>query len=96
MGSSSTWTFLTNHAAVLIRVAEQPRITLRELSDAMGITERAVSRIVTELASEGYIEINKEGRRNVYSVRLDARLRRREMRSVTVGDLLALLRGPAD
>lgn len=94
MASPSTWTFLTNHAIVLVLVAKQPRSTLRELSDAMGITERAVSRIVTELVREGYLEIAKEGRRNVYEVRREALLRRKETRPVSVGDLLALLLGP--
>ncbi len=94
MTSTSTWTFLTNHAIILVSVAERPRLTLREMSDTIGITERAVSRIVNDLAADGYVEIRKEGRRNVYQVNHEALLRREETRHVTVGELLALVLGP--
>lgn len=65
---ASGWTFLTNHARVLTCVAHDPGIRLRDIGDQIGITERAVHRIVTELAAAGYITRERVGRRNHYTV----------------------------
>ena len=69
------WTFLTNHAHVLICLARDPDIRLAELARLVGIGERATHRIVHELEAEGYLTVNKEGRRNVYEIDLDRPLR---------------------
>ena len=70
----STWGFLTNHALVLIHVANNPRSTLREIADAVGITERATSSILKAMEQEGIISRKKEGRRNKYWVNYPALL----------------------
>ena len=62
------WTFLSNHAHVLLCLAKDQSLRIRDLAQEVGITERAVQRILSELAEEGYIEIEKEGRRNIYKV----------------------------
>jgi DNA-binding IclR family transcriptional regulator len=63
-----TWTFLTNHAQVLLCVAETPDIRLREVAEHVGITERATQRILAELVDAGYVKIERVGRRNHYTV----------------------------
>ena len=82
--------FLTNHAQVLIRVAEDPDIRLRELGDAVGITERAARRIVADLAAAGYVTRTRTGR---HSVRYDLPLPDPLARDRKVGDLLEILSG---
>lgn len=62
------WTFLTNHAHVLFCIAQDPGTRLRDVADRVGITERAVQRIVAELADAGYITRQRQGRRNTYQV----------------------------
>ena len=63
-----TWTFLTNHAHVLLCIATDPAVRLRDVATAVGITERAAQRIVTELVDDGYLERTRIGRRNSYRV----------------------------
>ncbi|MEN8039952.1 MAG: winged helix-turn-helix domain-containing protein [Actinomycetota bacterium] len=84
------WTFLTNHARVLILIAGSPGIRLRDVADQVGITERAAQRIVAELESAGYLDHEKVGRRNQYHLRPDAHLRHPLENDVEVGQLLAL------
>jgi len=64
----TNWSFLTNHAQVLVCIAQDPGARLREIGDAVGITERATHRIVTDLADAGYISRERTGRRNHYTV----------------------------
>lgn len=73
--STGGWTFLTNHAHVLICIARDPDVRLAEVARMVGIGERAVHRIVHELEAEGYLTVGKEGRRNVYAMDLDLPLR---------------------
>ena len=65
------WAFLTNHARVLVCIAHDSGIRLREISEQVGITERAAHRIVVELADAGYITRTRNGRRNQYTVQSD-------------------------
>src|SRR5438132_13755112 len=83
--SGPNWGFLTNHFYVLRCIAQEPSLTLREVADRIGITERAVQRIVSELAEGGYLLRQRDGRRTRYVRRegrpprqLDATLPRRE------------------
>jgi DNA-binding Lrp family transcriptional regulator len=71
----SGWTFLTNHAHVLLCIAADPSIRIREIAALVGITERAAQRIVAELESEGYVSHRRVGRRNQYEVYGDQPLR---------------------
>lgn len=91
MTPRSNWTFLTNHAVVLLCVAEQPDMTLREIADRVGITERAVHRIVTDLVADGYVNVKRVGRRNRYKVQGNRLLRHEVASHVRVRDLLSAL-----
>ena len=86
------WSFLTNHAQVLLRIAEDPSARLREIGEAIGITERATHRIVVDLVDAGYVSREREGRRNRYTVQTELRLHDAVAREQKIGDLLTLLR----
>jgi DNA-binding transcriptional ArsR family regulator len=88
--TNSGWTFLTNHAHVLLCIAHDPEVRLRDVALRVGITERAVQRIVTDLETEGYLEVSKEGRRNRYRINADRPLRHPIERHRSVGALLEL------
>lgn len=90
-GSGGQWTFLTNYAHVLLTIATQPDMRLREIAEHVGITERATQRIVRELVDEGYLERHRVGRRNEYDVKRDRPLRHDMERHHTVGELIDLL-----
>jgi DNA-binding transcriptional ArsR family regulator len=92
---TSRWDFLTNHAHVLICVADDPGIRLRDIAAAVGITERAAHRILSELVEAGYVLREREGRRNRYQVKPDLPLRHPLVKGREVGDLLEVLLGPA-
>jgi DNA-binding Lrp family transcriptional regulator len=88
------WTFLTNHAQTLLCIAENPTIRLREIGEIVGITERAVHRIVGELQDAGYLSRRREGRRNHYTVHYHLALPDPLARDQRVSDLLEILAGP--
>ena len=69
------WTFLSNHAHVLICIAKQPDMRLSDIADLVGIRERTVHRIVHELSESGYLSVIKEGRNNTYKIDLNKPLR---------------------
>lgn len=85
------WKFVTNHALVLCQIAQQPRITVRELSLTIGITERAIHRIITDLETDGYITKIREGRRLKYRINPDLCLPDEMLQDKAVGDLLEVL-----
>jgi predicted ArsR family transcriptional regulator len=89
--TSHQWSFLTNHAQVLLSVAVEPDIRLREIAGEVGITERAVHRILGELEAAGYLSRTRDGRRNRYTITLDRPLPDRMARHQNVDDLLRLL-----
>lgn len=90
-----TWTFLTNYAQVLVCVALDPGIRVREIGERIGITERAAHRIVSELAAAGYITRTRTGRRNTYTVNSHLTLPDLVARERNIGDLLDLILGAA-
>ena len=94
MKDMSGWTFLTNHAHVLLCIARDPDARVRDIADVVGITERAVQRIVTDLESEGYLLVAKEGRRNRYEVLYDQPLRHPIERHRSVKALIDLALEP--
>lgn len=85
------WTFLTNHAHVLLCLARDPEIRLRDVADKVGITERAAQRIVADLQTEGYITTERVGRRNRYVIHSESPLRHPIEEHNEVGVLLKLL-----
>lgn len=86
-----TWTFLTNHARVLLCLANEPDLRLREVAEQIGITERAVQRIVTDLEDAGIVTRTREGRRNTYTIDEGVSLRHSRDAHATVGDLLNMM-----
>lgn len=90
----STWTFLTNHAQVLLCIAGDPGVRMRDVAATVGITERATQSIVADLAGAGYVSRLREGRRNRYIVHHTAPLRPNDPTSITVGALLDLVIAP--
>ena len=89
----SAWTFLTNHAHVLLCIAREPEVRMRDVAHLVGITERAVQRIVADLEEAGYIERIRNGRRNRYEVRTDLPLRHPIERHERVSSLITLVLG---
>ena len=85
------WKFLTNHALVLCIIAQQPRITAREISGAIGITEKATRNIINDLEIDGYVTKKREGRRIKYRVDPDLPLRSETQQDKAIGDLLETL-----
>ncbi|MFM9872676.1 MAG: helix-turn-helix transcriptional regulator [Fimbriimonadaceae bacterium] len=89
--SGGGWTFLTNHSHILVCLLRNPELTMREVSAMVGITERATQRIVADLQAAGVLEIEKDGRRNRYTVRLNCSLRHPLESGHTVGELMQWL-----
>ncbi len=90
-GSARRWTFLSNHGHVLVCLAKDPGIRLREVAAAVGITERAVQKILADLAAAGVVERRREGRRNRYRLHTDQPLRHALEAHRTVAALLGTL-----
>jgi len=88
------WTFLSNHGQVLLCIARDPDVRLREIGDQVGITERAVHRIVGELADAGYLRRERNGRRNRYTITSHLGLPDPLARDRSIGDLLSVLAAP--
>jgi winged helix-turn-helix DNA-binding protein len=93
-GVASGWDFLTNHAHVLLCVAKDPGIRLRDIAAAVGITERGAHKILSELVDEGYVLRERHGRRNHYKVKPELPLRHPLVHDREVGDLLTVLLRP--
>ncbi len=91
VASSTRWTFLTNHAHVLAVLHSDPQIVLRLVASEVGITERAVQRIVQDLEEGGFVRRERVGRRNQYHVLTNQSLRHPIEAHRTIGDLLRLI-----
>lgn len=87
------WSFLTNHARVLVCIAHDPGLRLRDIAEQVGITERRAYGIVTDLTQAGYVVKEKDGRRNRYQVQLHQPLREPNARETSIGEVLDLLVG---
>ena len=90
------WTFLTNHARVLITISQNPDIRARDVATMTGITERSTQRIVAELEEAGYLSHERIGRRNHYKVTTTAPLRHPREQGVEIGLLLDLFANAGD
>src|ERR1700689_3705458 len=91
----ASWTFLTNHARVLLCVANDPGVRLRDIAASLDITERSAFGIITDLVEAGYVVKEKDGRRNRYHIQTHLPLPDPAGRKRTVGEILALLGGTA-
>ena len=94
------WSFLTNHARVLLCIARDPGVRLRDIAARVGVTERTAYGIVTDLTEAGYVVKHKDGRRNRYQIQAHLPLRRPlpapDSRERTIGEILTLLTGADD
>jgi|SRR5580658_898281 hypothetical protein len=91
--SVPTWSFLTNHARVLLCIAHDPGARLRDIAASLGITERSAHGIVTDLTQAGYVVKHKDGRRNRYQIQTHLPLPGPGTREPAIGEVLALLLG---
>jgi hypothetical protein len=89
----ASWSFLTNHARVLLCIAHDPGARLRDIAASVGITERSAFGIVTDLAEAGYVVKQKDGRRNRYQIQAHLPLPEPASQEPAIGDVLALLAG---
>lgn len=88
---ATTWTFLTNHAHVLLAIAAEPDVRIRDVAERVGITERAAHRIVADLTEAGYLDVERVGRRNSYRIRRNLPLRHPAERHHKIGELIKVL-----
>ena len=87
------WTFLTNYGHVLLCIAADPEMRMKDVAAKVGITERATQRIIADLLSEGYLSSQKKGRRNYYKVNRALPLRHPVERHNEIGQLLRMVKG---
>jgi len=86
-----SWSFLTNHARVLLCIARDPGARLRDIAATLGITERSAFGIVTDLTEAGYVIKQKDGRRNRYQIQAHLPLPEPASREPAIGEILAVL-----
>jgi DNA-binding MarR family transcriptional regulator len=84
------WTFLSNHGHVLIYLAREPEARIRDIAESVGITERRIQGIITDLEAAGYIEIERIGRRNTYTVKKNLRFRHPSESHRSIGSLIKI------
>jgi DNA-binding MarR family transcriptional regulator len=90
------WSFLTNHARVLLCIAHDQGVRLRDIAARTGVTERTAYGIVTDLTEAGYVVKHKDGRRNRYQIQVHLPLPEPDSRERTIGEILALLTSAGD
>lgn len=90
------WRFVTSHTQVLLCIARNPEIRIRDVADLIGITERAAQRIIADLVEAGYVKRKRIGRRNHYLVKTDLRMRHPLQQTHEIGELLDLLLAPTE
>ena len=91
-----TWRFLSNHTQVLLCLHRDPNARFRDIGQSVGITERAAQRIVADLVESGYVESERNGRRNHYTINTEIAMRHPAQRGHEIGELLDLLESKAD
>ena len=89
----TSWRFLTNHARVLLCIAHDPGVRLRDIAASLDITERSAYGIVTDLTAAGYVVKQKDGRRNRYQIQAHLPLPEPTSQEPAIGEVLALLAG---
>jgi DNA-binding MarR family transcriptional regulator len=91
VNNNQSWRFLTNHTQVLLAIARNPDLRMREIAEFVGITERAAQRIVRDLSEANYLQSSRVGRRNHYSVNGKIEMRHPAQEGQQIGELLELL-----
>jgi DNA-binding MarR family transcriptional regulator len=91
LANTAKWTLITNHAAVLLHIAQHPRTTARDIASAARITERATRKIIADLDQAEFISKKKEGRRILYTIKPDAKMRHDKVEEVAIGKFLEAL-----
>lgn len=89
--SGASWTFLTNHSHVLICLSQDPQLRLRDVAERVGITERAVQRIIADLEDAGILTRSRDGRRNTYEIHAGRPLRHPIEAHCTISDLIQIV-----
>jgi DNA-binding IclR family transcriptional regulator len=92
----ANWSFLTNHARVLLCIAQDPGVRLRDIADRTGVADRTAYGIVTDLTEAGYVVKHKDGRRDRYQIQAHLQLPGTGSRERTIGEILTLLAGADD
>jgi DNA-binding IclR family transcriptional regulator len=92
---TKSWTFVTSHTQVLLCLARDPTVRLRDVAATVGITERAAQRILGDLVEGGYVQRERVGRRNRYAINGALAMRHASQRNLEIGQLLALLQDGA-
>ncbi len=87
----TNWTFFSNHTHILVVIARNPDARVRDIAEEVGITERAVQRLLSDMVDSGYLEVTKEGRRNHYRIQSEQPLRHPLEAHRTIADLLEML-----
>jgi DNA-binding IclR family transcriptional regulator len=90
--SDKTWRFLSNHTQVLLCIQRDPDARFRDIAQRVGVTERAAQRIVADLVESGYVESERQGRRNHYRVNVEVAMRHPAQDGHDIGELLHLLK----
>ena len=88
---TKSWRFVTNHTQVLLCIAREPDVRLRDVAEMVGITERAVQRIVADLVDAGFLQRERVGRRSRYVIHRDVEMRHPAQAGHDIGELLGLL-----
>jgi predicted ArsR family transcriptional regulator len=91
MNNKTQWTFLTNHGRVFAYLAKSPQTTTRKIAQDVGVTERAIQKVIHELEADGYIVRHKVGRNNIYTIHPEMPMRHPMEREHAVGSLLTAL-----
>ena len=94
MSNPNHWTFFSNHTHILVVIARNPDARVRDIAEEVGITERAVQRLIADLAESGYLVVTKEGRRNHYRIQAELPLRHPLEEHRSIADLLEMLMTP--
>ena len=94
--SGGRWTLLTGHGHVLVEIARSPEARIRDIAEVVGLTERTVQAIVTDLEAAGYLTRTRAGRRTIYTVHADSLFRHPAQEGHRVGPFLALLSAAGD
>jgi MarR family len=95
-GRDRSWTLFSNHGLVLIVIARDPTLRVRDIAERVGITERAAHRLVADLCAEGFLSRRRVGRRTIYQVHHETPLRHPALETQAVSSLLRLLGAPGD